>query len=566
MPGNLSFLLLFGSLAASLLTLAWAAPHAGESWLLPLERQTSSLARRKGVVILALGAATILLRIASLPLVPVPVPAMHDEFSYLLAADTFAHGRLTNPPHPMWVFFDTFHVLQQPTYASKYPPAPGAAMALGQLMGHPWIGVLLSIAGMVMAITWMLQGWFTPEWALLGGSLISLHLALFNTEWADSYLNMSVATIGAALVLGAYPRMFGSGGMRVSAWLGIGAFVLACSRPFEGLVFCIPVAIALVASWRGAGLEPHSRDLELKKFFPACTILAAGVAFLAYYNQRVTHNPLQFPYLLYHHQYFNYPMFSWQKAPAPLQYTNPQFNAFFNGWNRDNYPLNEGAWPRRAVTAFLVYWRVLPGFALAAPFVLFPRILRDRRMRLPLLQLALCGAGLLSVVWFQARYTAPLAATFSLLLVQAMRHLRQSDLGGRPIGPFLTRLTVILAIVGVGLRANEALHSPAWARKRAKIAGQLEATRGKHLVLVHYSPNHDVLAEWVYNRADIDGSKVVWARQIPGRSLAPLLDYFKDRQVWWLEADHDRPHLEPLMGSSPPGPDFGSPGPRFRDP
>ena len=549
MPENVSFLLLFGALAAILLTLAWIAPHAAESWLRPLERQASSFARRKSVVVLALGAATVLLRVASLPLVPVPVPAMHDEFSYLLAADTFAHGRLTNPPHPMWVFFDTFHVLQEPTYASKYPPAPGAAMALGQILGHPWIGVLLSMAGMVMAITWMLQGWFPPGWAMLGGVLILLHLALFNTHWADSYLNMSVATIGAALVLGAYPRLFQSKGMLHSAAMGAGVVILAYSRPLEGLIFCVPVAIALLASFLGSRLEPHSRALDLKKFFPLCIVLAAGMVFLAYYNQRVTHNPLQLPYLLYHHRYFNdYPMFSWQEAPAALRYANPQFDAFFNTWNRKNYPLTEGEWPRRAVTALFVYWQVLPGFVLAPPFVLFPRILRDRRMRLPLLQLALCGAGLLSVVWFQARYAAPLAATFSVLLVQAMRHLRHSELFGRPVGLFLTRLTVLLAIIGVGLSANEALHSPPWARKRATIARQLEQTPGKHLVLVHYSPNHDVLAEWVYNRADIDGSKVVWAREIPGRDLGPLLKYFNGRHVWVLEADSNRPRLVEFSG------------------
>src|SRR5690242_4354410 len=144
------------------------------------------------VIILAAGAV----RLALLPWYPIPLPRIHDEFSLLLGAQTFALGRLTNPAHPMWVHFETFHVLQQPTYVSIYPPAQAAMLALGIAIGNPWFAVLGCWMLMCGAFVWMLRAWFPPAWAFCGGLLLLARTLL--SYWSDSYWGGALAALSAA--------------------------------------------------------------------------------------------------------------------------------------------------------------------------------------------------------------------------------------------------------------------------------------------------------------------------------------------------------------------------------
>ena len=532
-------------------------PTLGSAWLSRLEDLFSKLSRRRVLSVVLVGFFALGLRLAVLPVEPIPYPVVHDEFGYLLAADTFSHGRLTNPTHPLWKHFETFNVIQQPTYQSYPQPGQGFVLALGKVVfGNPIWGVWLSVAMMCAAICWMLQGWVPARWALLGGVFAVVQFGVFG-YWANSYWGGALCGTGGALVLGAMPRMRRSRRVLDAMLMAIGLALLAYTRPYEGFVFSILIMGGLIVHWVRAGGRPKTRDVLVRSVLPVTAVMLLAVIFLGYYFRRVTESTFRPPYSVERQTYAVAPYFLWQHLRPKPVYHDATVEKMYTVDEMNGYHLFRT--PAGIMVKLLWSWRFYLGPLLSFPLLMLffslPRGFTWRdvkpRTRFLLALLGICIAGLLVETFYAPHYPAPITGLLMLFVIMAMRQLRKWCVRERATGLFLARSLPMILLMSLALRAAAGplkislnhYYAPAWDQigpagfGREEIENQLMRLPGKHLVIVRYTPEHDPFDEWVYNRADIDGSKIVWARELSKSENQKLFDYFKNRKIWLLKAD-----------------------------
>ena len=563
-------------LAILCIVLAFVVPRLSNGSFSWVEQKLRALAQRRWLCALLVGFLPVGLRLLLLPVYGTPSPYIHDEFAYLLQADTFASGRLANPAAPLPQFFESVYILVDPVYTAEYQPLQGLTLAAGRkLTGSPWAAVVVSMGVFCALLYWALLAWLPSIWALIGAGLIGIEIGVFS-YWMNSYWGGNVAALGGALFWGALPRIKKEQRLLYAFLAALGLIIVLNNRPLEGALLSLIAAVALLY-WCFIAKQLSWAALLRRVVFPMALVFGAALVCMGLYNQRVTGHLTQFPYLLYRQRYGMPQGFMWQKKVSVATPMPVDIKACYDEQLRVRERAN-------AIKGFVLLtakkvrrlWEFYIGVPLMISLVFLPFIWREPHMRLALLGL-LIVVGLDNMTFFEyyPHYSAPVAVLITLAIVQCIRRMRASG----QAGVFLSRSLPVICLIGlliplVGRYIEPYVDLPTtwfWGSEfaspspRSKFVEWLDKQPGQQLVIVRYlslpenSTKEPVLflknlrvdTGWVYNTANLNTAKVIWTRELDPESNRQLLKQFPDRKAWLLEPEQYPIRLRPYPINSP---------------
>jgi hypothetical protein len=322
-----------------------------------------------------------------------------------------------------------------------------------------------------------------------------------------------------------------------------GALLLANSRPYEGLLTVLSSS-AVLLWWMRRGNQPFSVVLGRRVLVPVAAMVTPVLLAMGYYNYRTTGKATELPYVLNEKIYSASPhLYILPPTPVPA-YRHESIRKLWMEWDRPLYfaarqnPLAPWSFAAEFVKPF--YFLNLLGLAALAG-LLFGK----RSAVLPALGiLSLPVLGVMMEKAFLPHYLAPMCGAWLILAATGMEASGKWRRAGRFVVPVVLAVAFGSCVSEIVDAARTARRPPRGLETRPQLIASLQRQGGRHLIVVRYKPTHYIHAEWVYNDADIDGSPVVWARDMGAEKNRELLDYFQDRRVWLLEPDID-PVLKP---------------------
>jgi hypothetical protein len=469
----------------------------------------------------------------------------------------FLLGRLANPTPPLWIHFQTFHILGTPTYTSIFPIGQGLLLAAGKLFfGNYWFGVCLSVGLMCGTLVWMLYGWLPPRWAVFGGLLAVLQFGIAH-YWMNSYWGGALAAVGGNLLLGALPRLKQQLRIGYAVLAGIGVGILATTRTFEGMLLTVFV-FASILYWQARYRKYTWTDVAVKGLLPFVLVLLPVLILMGLQFRAATGSPFVIPHQLYRKQVTVMPTFAWQKPhPEPVYY-HAVIREFFVNWEPGYQDAKEWGTLRGIVPGIRERARVWGASyfpdRLYLPLALISLLAGfSARIRLLGFYVLMAFLGTCLTSWTMPHYLAPVLGGLMAIHVQFLRYVHAWKWGHRRIGRWV--FVAILALLAIRFAYRYALRvtpEPGyWANDRDRMERMLEQQPGRQLVFVRYTDRHLLQDEWVYNEPDLPSSKVIWARVMTPSEDRELTSYFHDRNAWVLDADANPPLLRRLQGDPP---------------
>jgi hypothetical protein len=283
---------------------------------------------------------------------------------------------------------------------------------------------------------------------------------------------------------------------------------------------------------------------------------AIGITLLQ--NKSVTGSWTTLPYQLSQYQYGVPASLTFQPNPVPHRELTPQQELEYKS------QLAFRATDKETLTSYLLrleyrvrYYRF---FFLAPLFLAIPAFciaaVREFRYAWVLLTLLIFALGINFFPAFQLHYLGAVTCLFVLISAAGLREISRWSPEAARLVLFLCAIHFIFwyglhlfedhefAVAMMNYETWDSInhHNP---QRRILVNGQLAEIPGQILIFVRYSPRHIFQEEWVYNEADIDAARIVWARDLGPQENDKLRALYPSREVFLLEPDLTPPRLSP---------------------
>jgi hypothetical protein len=454
-----------------------------------------------------------------------PLPVIHDEASYHLQADIFAHLRWAAPAPPVPQFFEQPYVLVVPVTASMFPPGHTLLLSLGAMLHFPPLVPLLNAAISAVLIVLIVRRITNVRVALVSW-LVWLGTPLV-LRYAPGYFSETTTT---TMLLLSWWSLLKWRETRVLRWLVVVAMALAwgaITRPITMLAYGIPVLAIVIRDASGLRLWRH-----------AAIAGAAGACVLAIiplWSARTLGDARAIPLLRYTRDYipFNKPGFTADTTP-PRRALSPVMRSIYDDFLAHHKRHTLANVPRIAAARLVAITHDLWAGAqlLLVPFFVIGLYTMPRALRF-----AAGGAVLLFLTYLTYAYDAPwslyyleltpVVATITACgIASAARRIRRHDVddvrarGGADVALMLSA-AVIAALALPSVSQWRARHREINGIRASFEAALRSLPSARSVVFLRYAhrPHHVAL---VFNYPDL-AERSVWVVHDLGARNAELL-------------------------------------------